>query len=56
MEISEKEYEYLCFCREALLNFARPKCICPRCHEAVILEGYTCMNCGYDYDSSLASD
>lgn len=49
IEITEAEYAYLTMCKDALMNFAIPKCVCPNCGEALILAGYCCFNCGYDY-------
>ncbi len=48
----EKELEYLKACEFTLDAFMRIKDICPRCREAVIIDGYTCPYCGYDSSSN----
>lgn len=42
------ELEYLRACEFTLDAFMRVKDICPKCREAVIIDGYVCPCCGYD--------
>ena len=51
IEISTGEYKYLTMCKDALMNFAIPRRICPKCGEALILDDYCCFNCGHDVTS-----
>lgn len=44
----EEELEYLRACEFTLDAFMRVKGICPKCREAVIIDGYVCPCCGYD--------
>lgn len=44
----EEELEYLRACEFTLDAFMRVKDICPKCREAVIVDGYVCPCCGYD--------
>lgn len=44
----EEELEYLRACEFTLNSFMRVKDICPKCREAVIVDGYVCPCCGYD--------
>ena len=45
---NEEELEYLRACKFTLNNFRRVKDICPKCREAVLIDGYVCPYCGYD--------
>lgn len=42
------ELKYLLLCREALYQWRTPKGLCPKCHDAILIEDYCCPNCGYD--------
>lgn len=45
---NEEKLEYLKACEFTLDAFMRVKDICPKCREAVIVDGYVCPCCGYD--------
>lgn len=47
-QADEGELEYLRACQYTLDAFTRIKDICPKCREAVIIDGYVCPCCGYD--------
>lgn len=44
----EEELEYSRACQYTLDAFTRIKDICPKCREAVIIDGYVCPCCGYN--------
>lgn len=46
-----EELEYLRACQYTLDSYMRIKDICPKCREAVIIDGYKCPYCGYDLSS-----
>lgn len=47
-QLDEEELEYLRACEFTLNAFTRIKDICPKCREAVLIDGYVCPYCGYD--------
>lgn len=47
-QLDEKELEYLRACEFTLNAFMRVKDVCPKCREAVLIDGYICPCCGYD--------
>lgn len=44
----EEELEYLKACQYTLDSYTHIKDICPKCREAVLIDGYVCPCCGYD--------
>ena len=44
----EEELEYLRACEFTLNVYIRIKDICPKCREAVLIDGYVCPCCGYN--------
>lgn len=47
-----EELEYLRACQYTLDSYMRIKDICPKCREAVLIDGYVCPCCGYDPSSN----
>lgn len=46
---------------EAIINtfnylYCETHGICPKCGEYILLDGYLCFGCGYDYSESLEEE
>ena len=46
--IDNEEIKYLKACETSLYAFTNPTRICPKCGEAMLVEGFICPSCGYD--------
>lgn len=46
--ISSEDYKFLCLCKNTLYDHYRVIGLCPKCKQAILLDGYCCEHCGYD--------
>lgn len=47
-QADEEELKYLKACQYTLESFNKVRGLCPKCKEAVIIDGWVCPCCGYD--------
>lgn len=47
-QVDEEELKYLKACQYTLEAFNKIRGLCPKCKEAVIIDGWVCPCCGYD--------
>lgn len=47
--ISKEDLQYLEACSFTLHQVNRVIGLCPKCKEAILVDGLVCLNCGYDY-------
>lgn len=47
-QADEEDLEYLKACRYTLETFNKVRGLCPKCKNAVIIDGWVCPCCGYD--------
>ena len=47
-KVNEEELKYLKACQYTLESFNKVIGLCPKCKEAIIIDGWVCPCCGYD--------
>ena len=47
-QVDEEELKYLKACQYTLETFNNVRGLCPKCKEAIIIDGWVCPCCGYD--------